>query len=346
MTSPERFVFETRTSLSGSAALPVQLGVETLGTLNARRDNAVLVCHYYTGTSHAMGEGGWWAPLIGPGRPLDPDRFLVVCMNSLSNVQARDPQVVTTGPDSLHPDGTPYGARFPAWTLADLFSLQLELMRQLQLPAWHAVVGPSFGGMQALQWAARAPELAPRVAAFVTSPHAGPVLRGVFQPALHDAAQRGDDVTAALRLITFFGLGADGIEAQFPGGLDDHLQERGRTASLRHVLDIGRAVGTHDLSEVAEWPQLFARWRQLGTRLSTVNVQGDQFFPAAEMRRFAAQARAAGVDFTHREVQSLAGHLACLQDPQPFGEALDALLNSPPAAPPLTPEPEERPTWR
>lgn len=175
---PERFTLRHTAVLAG-VPVAVELGGHSWGALNAARDNAVLVCHYYTGTSQAAGRAadgtpGWWAELIGPGRPIDTDRFYVVAMNTLSNVQAHGPGVVTTGPATLHPDGEVWGKRFPPWDFADLHQLQEALLRQIGAERWHAVVGPSLGGMQALQWAGRAPELAPRVAAIAASPCAGP----------------------------------------------------------------------------------------------------------------------------------------------------------------------------
>ncbi|NTX99791.1 alpha/beta fold hydrolase [Deinococcus sp. JMULE3] len=337
-------LFELRGDLNvAGVPVPVRLGGRAWGELNAARDNAVLVCHHYTGTMRAAGvqpDGtpGWWAALIGPGRALDTDRFHVVCLNSLGNVQVRDPQVVTTGPATPHPDGQPWGERFPAWTMADLHAAQCGLLRALDAPHWHAVVGPSFGGMQALQWAARAPALAPRVAAVVTSPVAGPVLRGVFGPLLHAAAQGDPDAALheTLRLITFFGLGADGMDLLFrEEDVDAYLRTRTVTADLSHVLDIGRAVQTHDLLEVAPLDDLCRRWRDLGTRLLSVNVRGDQFFPAAEMREFAARTQEAGVAHTHLEFDSPRGHLGGLTDTAAFEDALRDLLGTAPIPPAL-----------
>ncbi|EYB67929.1 homoserine O-acetyltransferase [Deinococcus phoenicis] len=322
--------------------VPVRLGVQTWGRLNGARDNAVLVCHYYTGTARAAGVAadgtpGWWAALIGPGRAVDTDRFFVVAMNTLSNVQARDPQVVTTGPDTPHPDGDPWGERFPAWDFADLHALQLALLRHLGAERWHAVLGPSFGAMQALQWAARTPDLAPRVAAVATSPGAGPVLRGAFGPLLRDVALTGG-LSGALRLISLFGLGADGLEHTFrDADFGAYLRSRAATASLAHILDIGRVVETHDLCAAQPHPEqaragqpraeLFARWRDVGLRLLTVNIRGDQFFPAAEMRAFAGASQAAGAAHTHLEYDSVHGHLACVADTAPFAGLLRALLD-------------------
>ncbi|MFD1730753.1 hypothetical protein ACFSC4_06195 [Deinococcus malanensis] len=159
------FVLNTE-ALLGGVRVRVRLGAQSWGTLSSARDNAVLVCHYYTGTMRAAGRNpdgtpAWWDALIGPGKAIDTDRFFVVCMNTPSNAQCLDSGMVTTGPDTLHPDGRLWGSRFPAWDFGDLHALQLDLMHQLGVPRWHAVVGPSLGGIQALHWAARTPELAP-----------------------------------------------------------------------------------------------------------------------------------------------------------------------------------------
>ncbi|MEF2278769.1 alpha/beta fold hydrolase [Deinococcus sp. YIM 134068] len=340
---PGAFTLEVTVPLAGEA-VPVRLGVRTWGRLNAARDNAVLVCHYYTGTAHAAGPGadgaaGWWDPLIGPGRAVDTDRFCVVAMNTPSNVQSGDPAVVTTGPDTGHPDGQPWGNRFPAWTFGDLHRLQLALLRHLGAARWHAVLGPSFGGMQALQWAARSPDLAPRVAAVATSPCAGPVLRGAFAPLMRDVAATGG-VTGALRLISLFGLGADALERTFrETSFETYLRTRGATASLAHILDIARVVETHDLDEVAPRAELFTRWRDMGLRLLTVNIRGDQFFPSHEMRAFSEVSRAAGVAHTHLEYDSAHGHLGCVADTAPFAPLLRGLLDDTLPAVPPPPDP-------
>ncbi|UQN08530.1 alpha/beta fold hydrolase [Deinococcus sp. QL22] len=325
------FIFETQHALGGLVPLPVRLQVETYGTLNEARDNAVLVCHYFTGTMHAAGDRptpGWWNALIGDGRAIDTRRFFVVCMNSLSNVQSLNPQVVTTGPDTLHDDGEPYGSRFPAWGLGELFEVQRELMRSLHLTRWYAVVGPSFGGSQALQWAARAPELAPRIGAVASSCDAGLGQREVFLPNLRAIAQ-GGRLEAALLLITFYGLGSDGFARWFEQeDVGAYLRSRSGTASLVHLLDLGRVVSSHDLSRVAPQEVLFERWRAHGTRLLSINIRGDLFFPASVMRAFAGDALRAGVDHTHVEIESELGHLACLQEPEKLAPHLKALLNT------------------
>ncbi|MDB5044921.1 MAG: Homoserine O-acetyltransferase [Deinococcus sp.] len=324
-------VLDTVARLAGTE-VPVRLGWQAWGQLNAAHDNAVLVCHYYTGTMRAAGRHtdgtlGWWSDLIGPGKAVDTEQFFVVCMNTLSNVQAHEDALITTGPDTLHPDGTRWGERFPAWDFSDLHALQLELMQTLSVPHWHAVIGPSFGGMQALQWAARTPELARRVAAVAASPHSGVALQGVFGPLMRAVVPTGG-LDAALRLISFFGLGTDGLHHLFQQtDFNAYLRSRAVTASLPHILDIARVVQTHQLTGLAHSPELFARWQGAGLRLLTVNISGDQFFPAAEMRTFAQTSRASGVAHHHLEYPSAYGHLGCVQDTQPFAAALSDLLH-------------------
>ncbi|MFB9991497.1 alpha/beta fold hydrolase [Deinococcus oregonensis] len=325
-------VLETVALIAGTEApaVAVRLGWQAWGQLNAARDNAVLVCHYYTGTMRAAGRSpdgtpGWWSALIGPGEAVDTNRFFVICMNTLSNVQAHEDAVITTGPETLHPDGTRWGERFPAWDFADLHALQLDLMHTLGVPRWHAVIGPSFGGMQALQWAARTPELAVRVAAVAASPQAGVALRGVFGPLMRELAPTGG-LDAALRLISFFGLGADGLHHLFQHtDFDAYLRSRAQTASLSHILDLARVVQTHQIRGQSQ--DLFARWQESGLRVLTVNISGDQFFPAAEMRTFAQASQSAGVAHHHLEYASACGHLGCVQETLPFAAALRGLLH-------------------
>jgi len=118
----------------------------------------VVVCHALTGDAHAAGDHGdpgrrgWWDNIIGPGRPLDTDRFFVVCANLLGGCRG------TTGPSSIDPStGRPYGLRFPIFTVSDLVSVQRALMAHLGIARPLAAVGGSLGGMQALQWALDAP---------------------------------------------------------------------------------------------------------------------------------------------------------------------------------------------
>jgi len=142
--------------VSGAELGPVEVAYETYGELNADRSNAVFICHALSGDAHAAGlhEGddprrpGWWDNIVGPGRPLDTDRFFVICANVLGGCKG------TTGPSSVNPaTGEPWGLRFPLVQVRDLVNVHRELLRELGIERLVAAVGGSLGGMQALQWA-------------------------------------------------------------------------------------------------------------------------------------------------------------------------------------------------
>lgn len=147
------------TLASGSRLGPVDVAFETYGELAPDKGNAVFVCHALTGDAHAAGwhEGdrrpGWWDNLIGPGRPLDTDRFFVVCANLIGGCQG------STGPLSESPlTGHAYGLSFPLLDMADFVSVHRALQRHLGIDRWLLVVGGSLGGMQVLQWSLTHPE--------------------------------------------------------------------------------------------------------------------------------------------------------------------------------------------
>ncbi len=148
----------------------VEITYETWGTLSAARDNAVLVCHAISGDSHAArhdadDDPGWWEILIGPGRPIDTDRFFVICTNVLGGCRG------STGPLSRNPDtGAPYGPDFPQVTVFDMVEAQSRALHRLGIERLAGVVGGSLGGHQALAWAVRYPERVAATVAIATSP--------------------------------------------------------------------------------------------------------------------------------------------------------------------------------
>ena len=144
---------------SGVTLGPVEVAYETYGTLNTDASNAVFICHALTGDAHAAGHHGdpsrpgWWDTLIGPAKPADTDRLYIICANLLGGCQG------TTGPSSIDPaTGTPYGLRFPIFTISDLVTVHRRLLRHLGVTRLMAAIGGSVGGMQVLQWALDHPE--------------------------------------------------------------------------------------------------------------------------------------------------------------------------------------------
>ena len=143
-------------TLEAGGVLPeVTLAYETWGTLNADASNAVLVQHALTGSTHvargSSDEEGWWEGLVGPGKPVDTDRYFVVAANMLGGCYG------TTGPSSIAPDGKPWGSRFPFTTIRDSVQAEARLADQLGIHAWFGVLGGSLGGARALEWAVSLP---------------------------------------------------------------------------------------------------------------------------------------------------------------------------------------------
>lgn len=157
--------------LAGGTQLPeVEVAYETYGTLNAQRSNAIYICHALTGDAHAAGyhvgdtRPGWWDNMIGPGKPIDTDRWFVVASNILGGCQG------TTGPSSTDPrTGRPYELNFPLLDMADFVSVHRALARHLGIERFAAVVGGSLGGMQVLQWSLTHPEEMGRALIFAAS---------------------------------------------------------------------------------------------------------------------------------------------------------------------------------
>ncbi|MEP7276847.1 MAG: homoserine O-acetyltransferase, partial [Betaproteobacteria bacterium] len=161
MVTPSLVHFDAPLPLaSGRTLAGYELAYEVYGTLNAARSNAVLVCHALNASHHVAGvypdepdNVGWWDNMIGPGKPLDTDRFFVVGVNNLGSCFG------STGPLSTNPEtGLPYGADFPIVTVEDWVDAQTRLADRLGIERWAAVMGGSLGGMQALAWATRYPE--------------------------------------------------------------------------------------------------------------------------------------------------------------------------------------------
>ncbi|WP_020175282.1 E22 family MetX-like putative esterase [Methyloferula stellata] len=156
---------------SGRLIKNLCVGWESYGTLNADKSNAILIAHYFSGTSHAAGKyaeedalPGYWDDLIGPGKAIDTDRYFVFSSDTLVNLNARDKNVVTTGPASLDPDtGKPYGLSFPLVSIRDFVGVQKELVDHLGIKKLHAVMGPSMGGLQTLCWASSFPDMMERI---------------------------------------------------------------------------------------------------------------------------------------------------------------------------------------
>jgi homoserine O-acetyltransferase len=170
----QRAIFDTPLQFRSGAVLPrYELVYETYGKLNTDRSNAILICHALSGHHHVAGyyagdpkNIGWWDNMIGPGKPVDTDRFFVIGVNNLGGCNG------STGPSSMAPQtGKPYGASFPVVTVEDWVESQSRLADQLGIKQFAAVMGGSLGGMQALQWSLSFPERVRHVLVIAAAPH-------------------------------------------------------------------------------------------------------------------------------------------------------------------------------
>lgn len=159
--APQTAHFSEPFTLKSGEVLPqFELVYETYGTLNAAKSNAVLVCHALSGNHHVAGKhaegdkyAGWWDNLVGPGKPLDTNKFFVIGVNNLGGCHG------SSGPSSINPDSKkPYGASFPIVTVEDWVNSQARLLDLLGIQQLAAIIGGSLGGMQALQWTIAYPE--------------------------------------------------------------------------------------------------------------------------------------------------------------------------------------------
>ncbi|VUD67568.1 Homoserine O-acetyltransferase [Thalassocella blandensis] len=161
LVTPQTFHFDEPLILAcGRTLQSYDLIVETYGELNPQKTNAVLICHALSGHHHAAGfhhaddkKPGWWDAYIGPGKPLDTNKFFIVSLNNLGGCHG------STGPTSIDPDsGKPYGANFPNLRVRDWVHSQARLMERFGIKQWAAVVGGSLGGMQAMRWSLEYPD--------------------------------------------------------------------------------------------------------------------------------------------------------------------------------------------
>jgi homoserine O-acetyltransferase/O-succinyltransferase len=218
------FELPSYTTVAGETIKDVKIGWEAAGTLNADKSNAILITHFYSGTSHAFGKyaasdplPGYWDAIIGPGKAIDTNKYYVLSSDTLVNLNANMPNVVTTGPASIDPaTGKPYGMSFPVVSIADFVRVQKALIDSLGIRKLKAVMGASMGGLQAYEWAQSYPDSIERIVAVIAAASAEPYLIGWFdlwgQPIRLDPKWNGGDyygkepplegLKAALKLVT------------------------------------------------------------------------------------------------------------------------------------------------
>jgi homoserine O-acetyltransferase len=218
------FELPSYTTVAGATIKNVKIGWEAAGTLNADKSNAILIAHFFSGTSHAFGKyassdpaPGYWDVIIGPGKAIDTNKYYVLSSDTLVNLNVNAPNVVTTGPASVNPDtGRRYGMTFPVVGIRDFVNVQKALIESLGIRRLKAVAGASMGALQAYEWAATYPDMVERIVPVIGSATSDPFLIGWLdmwaQPIRLDARWNGGDyydrepplagLAAALKLVT------------------------------------------------------------------------------------------------------------------------------------------------
>lgn len=258
----EKKVFEmpSYTTVGGGTIKNVRIGWESYGKLNDARDNVILLTHFFSGNSHAAGKykmedpaPGYWDSIIGPGKPLDTDKFFIISSDTLVNLSPKDPTVVTTGPASVNPDtGKPYGMSFPVVTIRDFINVQKALLDSLNVKSLHAVMGGSMGSLQALEWGAAHPEMVKRVVAVIGGAEADPFLIGWLNlwaaPIRVDPNWQGGDyygkaepkagLTEALKLVTLHARHWKWADATFGRGWAEDGKDPAASMNNQYAIEV------------------------------------------------------------------------------------------------------------
>jgi len=312
---------------AGGALPQVRIAYETWGTLNQARDNAIMVEHALTGDSHVSGPAGaghptpgWWEGLIGPGGPLDTDRWFVVASNVIGGCQG------TTGPSSRAPDGRPWGSRFPFVTVRDQVAAEAALADQLGISAWAAILGGSMGGMRALEWAVTYPERVRRCIVLACSAYASAEQIAWCQPQLLAIRQdpdfaggdyydrpRGPDLglglarriaqvtyRSELELDTRFGRAAQGDERPLGGGgryavesyLDHHADMLAARFDANSYVVLTESMNSHDVGRGRGGVQ--AALERVTADLVVVAIDSDRLYPPRLSHEIAGASASSG----------------------------------------------------
>lgn len=351
-------------ALDGGGELSdVDIAYAMFGQVNDARDNIILICHaltgdqYVAGTHPVSGKPGWWARMVGPGKPIDTDRFCVIGTNVLGGCMG------STGPASIDPGrGEPYAMCFPVITIADMVRAQVALLDVMGIARLHAVVGGSMGGMQALVWAADYPE---RIAAALviasTARHsaqniafhevgrqaimADPNWQG---GAYHGTGRSPDAGLAVARMaahITY--LSEQGLTEKFGRSLqsrdaktfgfdadfqvESYLRHQGLSFTDRFdansYLYITRALDYFDLAEQFGG-QLAEAFAQTRARFCVVSFDSDWLYPTAESRSIVQALNAVGAPVSFVELSSPFGHDAFFLEVPGFDQVVTGFLGT------------------
>ncbi len=347
----------------GQTLAPFSIAYQTYGELNADKTNAILVCHALTGDQHVAhnnpvsGKPGWWKTLVGPGKPIDTDRFFIICPNILGGCMG------STGPASINPEtGKPYGLSFPVITIGDMVRAQTRLIDHFGIDQLFSVIGGSMGGMQVLQWASaykdRVFSAVPiATAAWHSSQNiafhevgrqavmADPNWCGGNYNAENKKPRNGLAVARMAAHITY--LSEEALQHKFGRNLqnrqdrtfsfdadfqvESYLRHQGSTFVDRFdansYLYVTRAMDYFDLE--ADHDNVLANaFRGTKTRFCIVSFTSDWLFPTRESREIVQALNAVAANVSFVEIESSKGHDSFLLHEPEFFDTVRGFINA------------------
>jgi homoserine O-acetyltransferase len=342
---------------------PFSVAYQTYGTLNADKSNAILICHALTGDQHVAnthpvtGKTGWWETLVGPAKPVDTNRFFVICSNILGGCMG------STGPASTNPKtGSPYGLDFPVITIGDMVDAQVRLIDHLGIGQLFSILGGSMGGMQVLEWAARQKDRVLTAVPIATAPWhsaqniafhevgrqavmADPDWRGGNYSAHGVVPKNGLAVARMAAHITY--LSEKTLEDKFGRNLQDrsarsfsfdadfkiesYLRHQGSTFVDRFdansYLYITRAMDYFDL-EAEHGAKLANAFRGTKTQFCVVSFTSDWLYPTRDSKDIVKALNAVAANVSFVEIESDMGHDAFLLEEPEFHATVRGFLNA------------------
>lgn len=336
---PEEMVLE-----SGEKLGPITLAYETYGKLNAKKDNAVLILHALSGDAHAAGyhspedrKVGWWDFMIGPGKPIDTNKYFVLCSNVIGGCKG------STGPSSINPKtGKPYGLDFPLVTVGDWVKAQARLIDHLGIKKLLTVVGGSSGGMQALEWAIRFPDMVKTAIPIATTAKlsaqgiafnevsrraimSDPKWRGGNYYETGDAPNAGLALARMIAHITY--LSEESLHRKFGRKLKDrekygynfstefqvesYLHYQGdafiRRFDANSYLYITKAIDYFDLTKGGQIP-LDQAFKPVKAKFLVLSFSSDWLYPSRDSKEIVRSLKKNNLEVTYCEIQTDFGH--------------------------------------
>lgn len=362
----QQFEIKEFQTQSGKTIQDVKVGWEAYGQLNADKSNVILITHYFSGTSHAAGKyqstdaaPGYWDAIIGPGKAIDTNKFYVVSMDTLVNANVKDPNVITTGPASINPaTGQPYGLSFPVVTITDFVEVQKAFLESKGINTLYAVIGPSMGSFQAIEWASRYPDKVQRLIAAIGTAYidswSAVRLERWAEPIKADpnwqqgnyygkAAQPTAGLITALAYITQDASNPEGFNQKYQTPALDHKahldiradltawQQLRQTAAARaalqdanHILYLVRASQLWRVGMSDNWPQALAK---ISAKTLFLPASGDLLLTPEMSRNSQQQLQQAGNQAQLTEIPGQWGHLDGLLNIASVGEQIRTFLN-------------------